>query len=272
MVARHGGPSCARRGTINLMKRRVLFAAGLFWSACGTVQPAPTPTHLVDQWLLNDGSGLTASDMLGPHPAALIGGVAWSQDPDRGTTVTFDGSTGYLATSTSVMTTNSSYTVSAWVKLTDTSTEHTALSQNGSTRSPFYLQYDNVSNTWRLHISSADVSSPTWYSAVSTTVPSQVGTWTHLVGVYDSEAKTAKLYVNGQAEGSESNVTTWNSTGVTWIGRSLTTWWQGNLSDVQIYSRALSATEVTQLYGTGHVISDAIIPDPGGSGSYRVHR
>jgi len=36
-------------------------------------------------------------------------------------------------------------------------------------------------------------------------------------------------------------VTTWNSTGATWIGRSKSTWWQGNLSDV------LSATEVTNL-------------------------
>jgi len=208
---------------------------------------ASLPPGLTGRWMLADGSGTAASDMLGAHPAVLNGEVTWSQDPAHCVTAAFDGSTGYFATSAPVMTTNASYTVSAWVKLTDISMQHTILSQEGSTRSPFYLQYDKDSFNWRLYISSADVSSPTWYTAASTTITPQVGVWTHLVGVYDSVAKTVKLYINGQAQGSDSNVTTWNATGVTWIGRSKTTWFQGNLSDVQIYSRALSAIEATNL-------------------------
>lgn len=219
---------------------------GICKEDCG-VGASPGP-GLAGRWMLADGSGTTtASDMLGAHPAALNGGVTWSQDPGYCVTAAFDG-TGYLATSAPVMTTNASYTVSAWVRLTNPSGQHTILSQSGSSHSPFYLQYDDgPPSTWRLYISSADVSDPTFYNAFSTTITPQIGVWTHLVGVYDSTAKTVRLYINGQAQGSDSNVITWNSTGVTWIGRSKSTWWQGNLSDVQIYSRALSVTEVTNL-------------------------
>ena len=195
--------------------------------------------------------------MTGAHNATLNGGVTWTQDPTHGMTATFNGSTGYFATATPVITTNSSYTVSAWVKLGNTSSQHTILSQNGSDRSPFYLQYDDGSNKWRLYVSSADVSSPTWYNAQSTSTP-QVGVWTQLTGVYDSSAQTIKLYVNGALQGSASGVTTWNSTGVTWIGRSLTTFFAGGISDVQIYNRALTSAEATNLYGTGTVTGDAV--------------
>ncbi len=213
------------------------------------VDASPVP-GLKARWMLADGPGTTtASDMLGAHPATIIGAVTWSQDPDRGVTAVFDGSSGYLATLTPVMTTNASYTVSAWVKLTNPVGQHTVLSQSGNSHSPFYLQYDDgVTNTWRLTISAADASGTALYNATSTSSP-QVGVWTHLVGVYDSAAKTAKLYVNGQVQNTADVPATWNSTGATWIGRSksTSTWWQGNLSDVQIYSRALSATEVTNL-------------------------
>jgi RHS repeat-associated protein len=230
----------------------------LNWNVKQTLANANTPANLAGRWMLADGSGATAADMTGAHPATLNGGVTWTPDPNHQMTAAFNGSTGYLATAAPVMTTNASYTVSAWVKLTNNTAQHTILSQNGNVRSPFYLQYDNGTNKWRLFISSADVSSPTWYNAASTTIAPQTGVWTHLVGVYDAAARTAKLYLNGQVQGSVSNVTTWNSTGATWIGRSATTWFQGNISDVQIYSRALSATEVTNLYGTGDITNDAV--------------
>ena len=75
----------------------------------------------------------------------------------------------------------------------------------------------------------------------------RANTWTHLVGVYDSAAKTIKLYVNGVLESTVSAVTTFNATGALWIGRSGSTWWKGNISDTQVYSRALSVNEVTNL-------------------------
>jgi len=78
-------------------------------------------------------------------------------------------------TSAPVMTTNASYTVSAWARLTDTLMQHTIVSQSGTNHSPFYLQYDPGTNKWRLYISSADVSAPTWYNAASTTITPQVG-------------------------------------------------------------------------------------------------
>lgn len=230
----------------------------LNWNVKQTLANANTPANLTSRWMLADAAGSTAADMTGAHPATLNGGVTWSQDPNHGMTAAFNGSTGYFATSTAVLSTNNSYTVSAWVKLTGTSTDQTVISQNGTTRSPFYLQLDGGSvDKWQLNIDSADVSSPTWYTARdSATAPA--GVWTHVVGVYDSAAHTGKLYVNGVLKATVSGVTTWASTGVTWIGRSASTWVGGNLSDVQTYARALSATEVTNLYGTGSVTGDAV--------------
>ncbi|MFE2301571.1 LamG-like jellyroll fold domain-containing protein [Streptomyces sp. NPDC059445] len=213
--------------------------------------------HPAGWWKLNQNSGTNITDSSGTGNTATAGsGVTWSDDAAKfaGTTT---GTGSVVDTTGPVLDTSASYTVSAWVNLGDTSTFRTFVAQGGTNRPSFYLQYSKTDNAYRFHAANADVTSPTaFYDATASTAPA-LNTWTHLVGVFDATTGSMKLYVNGTQAGSGTNSAPWTGTGPLSIGGSETASGTtsdvvaGSVGDVQVYQRALSATDVTSLYGKG---------------------
>ena len=77
-----------------------------------------------------------------------------------------------------------------------------------------------------------------------------LNTWVHVTEVYDST--TAYLYLNGVLAASAAK--SWNTTvGIASVGRQTRgdEFWNGSIAQVQVYSRALSATEVAQNFKAG---------------------
>jgi hypothetical protein len=73
------------------------------------------------------------------------------------------------------------------------------------------------------------------------------GSWYHIVGVYDGS--TTKLYINGVLDATTSTSGTYNVNTNFAIGKTLDgRYLDGLMDDVRVYNRALSATEVTELY------------------------
>jgi hypothetical protein len=213
------------------------------------------PSPAVARWKLDEWPGSTTllDDTGHGHDATPAGGVTLGApgrivpgfDGATRTSVAFDGTSGYLTASADAMPdTSKSYSVAAWVRLGDLSVNRTALSQGGTNTSAFFLEYHQDTAAWQFTTSSADSSTATYASAKSTSPP-RLGTWTHLVGVYDSAAKTLTLYVNGVAEGTASGVTSWDA------GQPLRisgySPWLGSIAEVQVWSRVISATEVANL-------------------------
>ncbi len=202
-------------------------------------------------WKLNETSGTTAADSgLGQHPGTATGGVTWS-----GGAASFDG-TSAVATSGRVLDTTRSYSVSAWVKLSTTSTgDQTVVSQDAVHNSGFVLQYDSTVNRWLFAQLGSD--SPVgWSTFIQSANPPTVGAWTHLVAVYDSGTGSATLYVNGAQAGTGTGTGRYAATGALAIGRDLESdnpraFLNGQAGNVQVYQRALSTTEVSTLYGNG---------------------
>ncbi|MER5181772.1 LamG-like jellyroll fold domain-containing protein [Streptomyces sp. NPDC002896] len=213
--------------------------------------------HPAGWWKLNQTSGTNVTDASGTGNTATAGsGVTWADDAAK-----FNGtSTGtgdVIATSSPVLDTTASYTVSAWVNLADTSTYRTFVAQGGTNRASFYLQYSKADNAFRLHAASSDVASPSaFYDATASTAPT-LNTWTHLVGVFDATTGSMKLYVNGAQAGSATDTSPWTGTGPLSIGGTKTAGGttsdvvNGEVDNVQTYQRALSASEVSSLYGKG---------------------
>lgn len=207
----------------------------------------PAPTH---EWVLNNGTGSTATDTAGADNLTLLGGYSWVTGTTHGTVASFDGTSGAGASAANAISTTASYTVSAWANLsTLPSGNATVVSEWGTNNSPFYLQYN--SGSWAFSISNNDTTSPTLNGAVG---PSTVvaGTWYHITGVYNATTDTATLYVNGQLVGSQSNLPSWSAPGTLNIGRDLYTglqvdYFPGQISNVETWNSALSATQVAAL-------------------------
>src|SRR6266540_4175430 len=203
-------------------------------------------------WKLNETSGTTAADSSARNrPGALSSGVSWSSGA-----ATFNGSTGAITTAGPILDTTQSFSVSAWLNLASTAGYETAVSQDGNIESAFCLQYDKGDNRWAFCRNNADVNNSTVIRAMSTTAPT-VGVWTHLVGVYDSTTGAMTLYVNGAQAGTATDTTPFATSGPLVIGRGKYNGatnldlFTGSIANVQVYSRALSASEASTLYGSG---------------------
>ncbi|MGH3509334.1 MAG: UPF0182 family protein, partial [Nocardioidaceae bacterium] len=82
------------------------------------------------------------------------------------------------------------------------------------------------------------------------------GTWTLLTATVDAGAKTMKLYVNGAQVASAATPTLWNAHGAFTVGAAeiagtMQQFVNGKVSNLQVYKRVLSSTDVSTLYDGG---------------------
>ena len=152
--------------------------------------------------------------------------------------------------------------VSAWIKQNSSALGRTAAGIGdvaGAASTIQYILYDLGSN--RFTFLAEGVNAGGNVSASSAINSVTTNAWNHLVGTYDG-AGNIKLYVNGAlaASGASSTMTTLNSPATTGfaIGGSAISanscfrdFFNGVLDDVHVYNRALSQTDVSQLYSSG---------------------
>ncbi|GLY67241.1 LamG-like jellyroll fold domain-containing protein [Amycolatopsis taiwanensis] len=252
--------------------------------ASGSLDPASCSYHvlpytpavgLVGAWALDEMGGRVLADTanttpnndgLTPHTAQFIGGGDWVAGYDHGNAwthpdtggysegtkgaLTMDGASGYVTTTGPVLNTATSFSASAWVKLNNTNGYQTVVSQDGNQGSGFYLEYSKDDNAWAFSMLTADQANPPVIRAKSTKPP-VVGVWTHLAGTYDASTGTMTLYVDGVKQATSVNKN-WAANGNLVIGASKyngarTSYLAGQVDDVQVWQRVLSAQETHDL-------------------------
>ena len=158
----------------------------------------------------------------------------------------FDGVDDYVTRSSlSVISKNNSFSVSLWFKWSSKSlTDHPTILQNTISSSDLFTI--QMTSTAALTMG---VYNGTAYSKVSTPF-TDTKSWHHLVAVYDGATITGYLddvLMSGSVNPSTGVVTGSLNIGHADSGR----YFKGFLDDVRIYSRALSASEIKQLYNMG---------------------
>lgn len=109
-------------------------------------------------------------------------------------------------------------------------------------------------SAFTLGLRPASGSSATWafrYGATTLTGGSaSVGGWAHLTGLYDTEDKTLRLYVNGKEVDSETGVAPVAAPGAFQIGRARGdsgARWKGEIGDVRVWDRVVPREEIERL-------------------------
>ncbi|WP_169454359.1 LamG-like jellyroll fold domain-containing protein [Catelliglobosispora koreensis] len=199
----------------------------------------------IARWKLN-GDG---ADATGNSPGTTSN-VTWS--PEKGGSGIFNGTTS-VTQAAAVADVQNSVTVSAWVKLEAKGASRFAVVMPGVLgSSALKLGYDSTLDKWlaAMAIREPGKSTNTWVPApMSAAGAPQVNVWTHLAVTVDTAAKTLKLYVNGvQAGSSTTTLPFTNQATATHIGGDAGQRWQGGIADVQVYQKALSSGEISQVY------------------------
>jgi hypothetical protein len=224
-------------------------------------EAAPIP---VAHWKFDEGSGTSARDSAGSHHATMRGGAGWT-DGVQGKAAWFDGGQRDAATGSSVVRTDQSFTVSAWVYLTNRNGAY-LLGQDGNRASGFILEYLDRSfgDSWFFSAINADQDNSPAHRAQSRSLPA-INTWMHLTGVHDAERREVRLYLDGTLVGVQGNVTTFQANGEFTIGsakyNNSRAYLPGGVDDVRVYGSALKDNAVRDLYASyGVMPSVSMVP------------
>ncbi|WP_103349266.1 LamG-like jellyroll fold domain-containing protein [Amycolatopsis sp. CA-128772] len=228
---------------------------------CSAVPIAVAPAASADadpalagHWTFDDGSGSTAADTAGSHPATLTGGAGWGPGL-RGGALTTDGASGFADAGAPVLDTAKSFSVSSWVKLDKTSGFQTFVSVDGTQVSTFFLQFRDDSRRFAFTRLAGDA--PTDGVVAGANFDPVAGQWYQLTGVYDASASTLSLYVDGTRQTTVAAPTAWAGTGHLVIGRGKyggnpVDFVDGTIDDVRAYPGAVTAAGAARLAIAGH--------------------
>ncbi|WP_323180412.1 LamG domain-containing protein [Streptomyces sp. NBC_00102] len=166
-----------------------------------------------------------------------------------------DGETGWAATDVPVVDTGDSFTVSTVVRLADAVPAHpmTVLSLAGEGADALQLRYDPAPHAWQLVVPGSGAGE----STVMASYRAMPDNPTRLAVVYDDQADTITLYVDGTAAGAPAHSADGlHGEGPLQVGRSRTAeswgdYLHGDIDEIEVYAGALPGS-LTALLGHGN--------------------
>jgi len=200
---------------------------------------------IVSYWKFDEGSGLIAYDSAGSNDGVVFGSQWVSAQ--LGGALDFDGVNDYVEVSDSAsLDITGQIAVVAWIKRDVTGVRHDIVAKHTGT-TPYYGFHLTIgpANNVGLGLTISN----SWEQSTAGYIGS--GAWHHIAGTYDgTEMRT---YIDGELVGSNTVVGSIATNGRNlYIGRTDPThggnFVDGMIDDVRIYNRALSASEVLQLY------------------------
>lgn len=209
------------------------------------------------------GTGTTWTDLSGNgNTGTFVGGISYSAD-NRGSLV-FNGSTGYVQTNNTLSTITSEFTVSCFIKsgvaqggLSDIWGNH-----NGTYTGICFQQNNNAERPDEFSVLFGNGSSWQGWQTLVFKIP--VGIWCYLtvvkttssLTVYNGNTQIATLATTG-------NVATSTAGFMVGLGYpGLPRNWGGSMSNIQVYNRALTVSEISQncmYFCQGVLLSDSSI-------------
>jgi hypothetical protein len=239
-------------------------ATMIYWTnpAANSISKMPKPGPLATSdsavtnggalsfWELEDAGPSTATDSVGGRTATVHGTVTFQQAAvaNHGTSVSFGG--GYLEVPYAAALNPTAFTVGAWINA------------NSGAAKTVVSSRDNTGGTWRGYRLFIDASNVLWAEVgTGTASPTTLTSGTAVTGARAYVAMTyasgtLKVYVNGVLKGTSSVTYSATTTAPLRIGATsegtASQLYAGRMQEVAVYGRALSASELAQLYTLGN--------------------
>ena len=183
--------------------------------------------------------------------------------------LSFNGTNEYVSVPfNSTMNPSGDFSVSAWVKLTNSSKYRSAVTSRSETvngnQTGGYMLYISDANRWQFWNGHGDTEG--FWAQVNADERIVENTWHMQTVTYDHSATTMKLYVDGVfLEENTSETLLANTDKPLYIGAGRTNkhphdalppqfYFNGNIDDVAIWNTTLSAAEIVQLYNSGETL------------------
>ena len=203
------------------------------------------PSGLVAAYSFSEGTGSSTVDRSGNGNNGAITGATWSSSGKFGNALSFTGSARVTVADSASLDLTTGMTLMAWVSSTANTNWRTVILKQTSNDLAYALYASSDSNQPGVWITTGS----TQFVKGTAQIPN--GTWTHLAASYDGA--TLRMFVNGAQVSSVPGAQPIAvSSGPLQIGGN-TIWgeyFSGLIDDVRVYSRALTAAEITNAMNT----------------------
>ena len=212
------------------------------YTATYTASPCPIYTGLVGQWGFDETTGTTAADQSGNGLNGTITGATHTTTGKFGNDLTFNGTSNLVSVADNAkLDLTTGMTLEAWVNPSTLSGLWRTVGIKENTGALVYSLYaGNDTNTASGHVSTPAESDT---RSAANAVP--LNAWTHLATTYDGSS--LKIYVNGVLASSKAVTGSMpNSSGALKLGGNSVwgEWFKGQLDEIRLYSRALTAGQI----------------------------
>ena len=196
-----------------------------------------------------------ANDSLATYNGTAIGGVTYTAGKS-GNAFTFNGTTGYVSLPNNMFNSfTGDFSISFWYNPNNLTGLKDLVSSFTYYLGNYYgFEISTSGNSYAIYIYNGTLSYVTLFTSAGT---STIGSWSHVTIVRKGSSGT-KIYVNGSLNASNTSTTNtvFAPTNTNCLGGSIfngvgTNYANGNLDEVNIWNKELTATEVTELYNTG---------------------
>jgi hypothetical protein len=212
---------------------------------------------LAHRWRFDEGMGSVAADSSGAgNLGTLMGGPAWVSPgafPGSPFALSFDGTNAYVATMHDLAPVlGATASLACWIKTTHKGADNsfdapgiTGVEMNGGSDDIFWGFLDANGNLGLR---------PGGGSTVKSAAPINDNVWHHVVMIRDATSRRLQIFVDGKpskaADGQEAGPKTSMFAAIGRISNSSKPYFKGQLDDVRIWNRVLSAAEVTALFAS----------------------
>jgi chitodextrinase len=217
---------------------------------------AGAASGLVAAYSFNEGSGTTVGDASGSGNAGTVSNTTWTTAGKYGGALTFNGTTSWVTVNDSPsLDLRTAVTIEGWVRPSSLGGSYRTVVIKQQTSQLIYDLY--ASNNSSRPVGDIYITSD---HQTQGTAKLPLNTWTFLADTWDGS--TLRLYVNGTQVSSASVTGTMpTSTAPLRIGGNSVwnEWFSGQIDEVRVYNRALSATELQSDMNTP-VSADTVAP------------
>lgn len=211
---------------------------------------ADITSNLYNHWACDEGSGTFCFDSGSEGLREELRGSTiptWIAGFIGTGAVNFNGSTAYMNTANfGPSTPGTPFTISAWVRPQSGMAGYNRIMETGFSTN-YYLGTNSNATQYQCIIKDPSVNN--W--AVGGTLA--VGVWTLVTCTFDGTNGT--LYVNQTQVAQHTFSDPGTLSNIVNVGSNTSInggWWKGGIDDIRIYKRALSASDVTELYHLGY--------------------
>jgi hypothetical protein len=213
---------------------------------------------LIGHWKFDEGSGQTAADSSGSGNDGTLGTTAGADlgDPTwtcvtGGYALTFDGDDDEVGLPSVIIGDKAAWTITAWVKTSDTSTKRTIYSEGDSGGERYFFLYVSDAGTPPPYAKYYTTDGSSYWISVEDSTNIEDNEFHHVAMVQRSFGER-ELFVDAQSDGINYDNHSAPTNNMATIGYLRASTWDtasflGTIDDVRIYDRALSTAEISAL-------------------------